>query len=72
MLKSKIVHFKQIYKFYLDHFFVKCMVCVLIKEMFSKIKSCVFRPNNARYEKMLTCKIVHLKETYTILILTIF
>ena len=29
-----------------------------------KIKSCGFRPNNARYEKMLSSKIVHFKEVY--------
>ena len=29
-----------------------------------KIKSCGFRPNYARYEKILQSKIVYLKETY--------
>ena len=29
-----------------------------------KIKSCGFRPNNGRYEKMLKSKIVHLKKIY--------
>ena len=29
-----------------------------------KIKSCGFRPNNSRYEKMLKSKTVHLKEIY--------
>ena len=41
------------------------MVLVLsIKDGFYKIeKSSIFRPNYARYEKMLTSKIIHLKET---------
>ena len=33
-------------------------------KMLLKIKSCGFWPNNARYEKMLKSKIVHLKEIY--------
>ena len=37
---------------------------ILIKKTLLKIKSCGFRPNNARYDKMLTSKIVHLKEIY--------
>ena len=30
MLKNKIVRFKKIYKFYFDHFLMKCTVFVLI------------------------------------------
>ena len=41
------------------------MVLVLsIKDGFYKIEKSIFRPNYARYEKMLRSKIVHLKETY--------
>ena len=40
------------------------MVFILIKKTLLKIKSCDFRPNNARYEKMLRSKIVHLKKIY--------
>ena len=58
MLKSKIVHFKKIYKFGFDYFLEKRTVFILIKETLLKIKSCSFRPNNARYEKMLRSKIV--------------
>ena len=41
------------------------MVLVLsIENGFYKIKKSIFRPNYARYEKMLTSKIVHLKKIY--------
>ena len=30
MLRSKIVNLKQIYKFYFDHFLIKCTVFVII------------------------------------------
>ena len=65
MLRSKIVHLKKIYKFCFDHFLIKRTVLVLknIKHCL-KIKSCHFRPNNGRYEKMLRSKIVHLKKIY--------
>ena len=33
--------------------------------MLLKIKSCGLRPNNARYQKTLSNKIVHLKEIYS-------
>ena len=64
MLCSIIVHLKEIHNFGFDHFFEKLTVFILIKKTLLKIKSCVFRPNNARYEKMLRSKIVHLKEMY--------
>ena len=38
------------------------MVYILFKKTLLKIKSCGFRTNNARYEKMLKSKIVQLKE----------
>ena len=64
MLRSKIVHLKETYKFYFNHFLEKCPVFILIKKTSLKIKSCSFRPNYARHEKMLQSKIVHLKDTY--------
>ena len=64
MLKSKIIHLKETYKFCFDHFLKKRTVFILIKKTLLKIKSCGFRPNNGRYEKMLSSKIVHLKEIY--------
>ena len=64
ILQSKIVHLKETYKFCFDHFLEKCPVFILIKKTSLKIKSCGFRPNYARYEKILQNKIVHLKETY--------
>ena len=64
MLKSKINHLKETYKFCFDYFLEKCTVFILIKKTLLKIKSCGFRSNNARYEKMLSSKIVYLKEIY--------
>ena len=64
MLKSKIVDLKETYKFYFNYFLEKCPVFILIKKTSLKIKGCGFRPNYARYEKILQSKIVHLKETY--------
>ena len=64
MLRSKIIHLKETYKFCYDHFLEKRTVFILIKKTFLKINSCGYRPNNARYEKMLSIKIVHLKEIY--------
>ena len=40
------------------------MVFILIRKTLLKIKRCGFRGNNARYEKMLRRKIVHLKKIY--------
>ena len=41
------------------------MVLVLsIKDGFYKIEESIIRPNYARYEKMLTSKIIHRKKTY--------
>ena len=64
MLKSKVIHLKETSKFCFDHLLEKRTVFILIKKTLLKIKSCGLRPNNARYEKMLTSKIVHLKEIY--------
>ena len=64
MLKSKIIHLKETYKFCFDHFLEKRAVFILIRKTLLKIKNCGFRGNNARYEKMLRIKIVHLKKIY--------
>ena len=64
MLRSKIIHLKETHKFCFDHFLEKRTVFILIRKTLLKIKSCGFWGNNARYEKMLTRKIVHLKKIY--------
>ena len=64
MLNSKNVRLKKIYNFCFDHFLEKLTVFILIKKTLLKIKSCGFRPNNARYEKILSSKFVYLKEIY--------
>ena len=64
MFRGKIVHLKEIYRFGVHHFLEKCTVFILIKKTVLKIKTCSFRTNNARYEKMLRSKIVHLKKIY--------
>ena len=64
VLESETFYLKKIYKFCFDHFLIKRTVFVLIDKPLLKIKSFSFRINNARYEKMLQSKIVHLKEIY--------
>ena len=64
MLKSKITHLKETYKFCFDHFWEKRTIFILIKKTRLKIKKLWFPANNARCEKMLRSKIVHLKEIY--------
>ena len=67
-LQNRKVHFPvklcETYKFCFDHFLKKRTVFILIRKTLLKIKSCGFRVNNARYEKMLTRKIVHFKKIY--------
>ena len=46
-----------------SHFWPTVLV-LSIKNGFYKIKKSIFRPNYARYEKILRCKIVHLKQIY--------
>ena len=58
MLRSEIIHLKETYKFCFDHFLEKRTLFILIKKTLLKIKSCSFRPNNGRHEKMLKSKIV--------------
>ena len=64
MLRSKIIHLKETYKLCFNHFLEKRTVFILIKKTLLKIKSCGFRPNNARYETMLRSKIVRFKKIY--------
>ena len=64
MLRSKIIHLKETYKFVFHRFLEKRTVFILIKKTLLKIKSCSLRPNNRRYEKMLKSKIVHFKKIY--------
>ena len=40
------------------------VLALSIKDGFHKIEKSIFRSNNARYEKMLTSKIIHHKDTY--------
>ena len=42
-VKIKIVHLKQIYKFYFDYFLEKRTVFILINKTLLKIKSCVIK-----------------------------
>ena len=62
MLRTKIIHLKETYKFCFNHFLEKRTVFILIKKTLLKIKICGFQPKNARYEKMLRSKIVYLKK----------
>ena len=64
MLRSKILYLKKIYKFGFDHFLVKSTVFLLIEKTLLKLKNCGCRPNNTRYEKILTSKILYLKKIY--------
>ena len=64
ILESETVHLKKVYKFCFDYFLIRRTVFFLIVKTLLKIKSCSFRPYNARYEKMLKSKIVHLKKIY--------
>ena len=64
MLRSKIIYLKETYKFCFNHFLEKRTVFILIEKTLLKIKICSFQPNNARHEKMLRNKIVHLKKIY--------
>ena len=66
MLRAKIIHLKEAYKFCFDHFLEKRTVFILVKKTLLKIKSCGFRRNNGWYEKMLQSKIVHLKKIYNL------
>ena len=62
MLKSKIVHLKEIYKFDFDHFLIKCTVFVLIMKNIFKNQKFIFPLKHC--EKMLRNKIVPFKRIY--------
>ena len=65
MLRSKIIHLKETYKFFFKYFLEKRTVFILLKKTLLKIKSCGFRPNSMQVTKKILCsKIVHLKEIY--------
>ena len=72
ILRSKIIHLKGTYKFGFEYFFLKRTVFILIKKTLLKTKSCSFRPNYARCEKMLKSKIMFIARKSTIFIVTIF
>ena len=50
MLRIKIIHLKETYKFCFDHFLEKRTVFILIKKTLLKIKNSIFRTNSATYE----------------------
>ena len=60
LLTSKIVYLKKIYKFYFEHFLAKRTIFILIEK--TLLKNCCFRPNYARYKKMLNSIIRGLKK----------
>ena len=65
MLKNRIVRFKKIYKFYFDHFLIKCIVFVII--VINTIKNQKFNFLAKHYmgcEKMLQIKVVVFKKLY--------
>ena len=64
MLTSKIIHLKETYKFCSDYFFGKTHGFYFNQKNVVKNKKLWFPANNARYEKMLKSKIVHIKKIY--------
>ena len=64
MLRNKIVNLKKIYKFYFDHFLIKCTVFVLIIKILLKIKNYIFSPNFIGCEKMLQINVVVFQKLY--------
>ena len=65
MLRNKIVHFKMIYKFALNYFFIGVIALLLfIKNVFLEIQNLIFLPKYMRYEKHIRDKIVHLKKIH--------
>ena len=49
--QNKIIRFKKIYKFYFDHFLIKCTVFVLNVKNVIKIQKLNFWTNSATYKK---------------------
>ena len=64
MLKSKIVHLKETYKFYFDHFLEKRTVFILIKKTSLKIKKLWFPAKQCKIRKKFKNKIFDLKKIY--------
>ena len=70
MFRNKIVRFKKIYKFYFDHFLIKCTVFVLIlKKIYGKssgTRECrdenVFLKSDRALSKLITLLISNKKE----------
>ena len=51
MFKSKIVHLKQTYKFYFNHFLEKCRIFILIKKNVVKNKKLWFSAKQCKIRK---------------------
>ena len=65
MLRSKIVHLKEIYNFYFDHFLMKRTVFVLIVKNVIKKSNIQFSGQTLRHTKqMLRNKIIRFKKIY--------
>ena len=65
MLRSKIVHFKEFYKFVLDHVFTGVISFRLfIKNVFLQLENSIFPPKYTRCGKILKSKIVNFEEFY--------
>ena len=64
MLRNKNVRFKKVYKFYFDHFLIKCTVFVLIVMNIIKNQKFNFIAKLYRCEKILQIKVVVFKKLY--------
>ena len=65
MFRSKIVRYREIYKFVFNYFFIEFTYLVLLnKNVFLKIKDPIYRRNIRDMEKMLRNKIFNFKQIY--------
>ena len=64
MLGNKIGRFKKIYKFYFDHFLIKCTVFLLIVKNVIKNQKLNFPDKLCDIKQMLRNKIVRFKKIY--------
>ena len=64
MLRNKFIRFKKIYKFYFDHFLIKCTVFVLNVKNVIKNQKFNFLDKLCDIQKMLRNKIVRFKKMY--------
>ena len=64
MLRNKIGRFKKIYKFYFNHFLIKCTVFVLNVKNVMKNQKLNFSDKLCDIQKMLRNKIVRFKKMY--------